>query len=518
VTPVSGLEIPVLEARGITKVFPGTTALAGVDVALRRGQVRALIGENGAGKSTLVNILAGVTAPTSGELRLDGAVTRLASARDAIDRGIGMVHQELQLFPDLTVVENLFVGRERRTRWATLDRQAEIDAARRVLDRLGQAIDPHAALGSLPLGQQQIVEIARALVREVRVLMLDEPTSALSAAEIPVLFRVIRDLAAAGVAIVYISHRLEELLQIAGVVTVLRDGRVVGEAATGEVDVRWLVDRMTGGRTAASAMPPTCAAGVPVLSVQDLHVPARPGRNAVAGASFDVAAGEVVGLYGLMGAGRTELLEAVLGVHDDAGGEVYVHGERMSGLGVSERVAAGVAMVPEDRKAAGFVDALTVAENMTLSSLDHLSVAGYLSPGKERAAAAPLMERWRIKAASPAAPMGSLSGGNQQKVVIARAALCRPRVLLLDEPTRGVDVGAKAEILDSMRRLAADGLGVLFTSSELAEVRAGASRILVMARGRIAADVVAGHATDEALASAASAMPDAPPGGTGAGS
>ena len=348
-------DTPVLEARGITKVFPGTTALAGVDLGLERGCVRALIGENGAGKSTLVSILAGVEQPTSGELLLDGALTRFASARDAIDRGIGIIHQELQLFPDLTVAENLFVGRERCTRWATLDRRSEVDATRQVLAKLGQPIDPHTRLGTLPLGQQQIVEIARALVRDVRVLMMDEPTSALSAAEIPVLFRVIRDLASHGVSIVYISHRLEELLRIADSVTVLRDGVVVGEAPTSEVDIRWLVDRMTGGQAIAPRARPVGGSGAALLSLRDIHVPARAGRNVVDGVSFDVAAGEIVGLYGLMGAGRTELLEAVLGVHDDATGGVQLNGEAVESQAVSERVAAGIALVPEDRKASGFV-------------------------------------------------------------------------------------------------------------------------------------------------------------------
>ncbi len=511
---MSGQPAPVLEARGITKVFPGTTALDGVDVRLDRGVVRALIGENGAGKSTLVNILAGVEQPTAGELRLDGKITRFASTRDALARGIGVIHQELQLFPDLTVAENLFVGRERCTRWATLDRRSEMDATRQVLEKLAHPIDPRTRLGTLPLGQQQIVEIARALVRDVRVLMMDEPTSALSAAEVPVLFKAVRDLAAHGVAIVYISHRLEELLRIADVVSVLRDGRVVGEAETKDIDVKWLVDRMTGGRIAAPRAPAAGGRGRTLLSVKDLGVPARPGRNVVDGVSFDVAAGEIVGLYGLMGAGRTELLESVLGVHADASGEVHLDGRPVQFGPVSDRVAAGIAMVPEDRKASGFVGTLSVEQNMTLSSLDEVSSRGYLVPSRERSAARRFIEALRIKTASPAAAMGSLSGGNQQKVVIARAAMSRPRVLLMDEPTRGVDVGAKAEILDSMRRLAADGLGIVFASSDLAEVRAGATRILVMARGRITADVPAAEATDEALASSASAMAELPGGGT----
>jgi erythritol transport system ATP-binding protein len=502
----------VLEARGITKIFAGTTALDRADLRLTGGRIHALIGENGAGKSTLVSILAGVEQPTSGELLLDGVRTRFASAGDALDRGVGIIHQELQLFPDLTVAENLFVGRERRTRWGTLDRRTELDLTRRVLDRLAASIDPRARLGTLPLGQQQIVEIARALVREVRVLMMDEPTSALSAGEIPVLFRVIRDLAARGVSIVYISHRLEELLNIAEVVTVLRDGKVVGEADTKSVDVRWLVDRMTGGAAIAPRTHRPEETGQILLSVKDVRVAPRPGRNAVNGVSFEVAAGEIVGLYGLMGAGRTELLEAVLGVHEDAGGEVRIDGQPVASLPVSERVAAGLAMVPEDRKAAGLVGTMSVEQNLTLSSLGELSSRGYLSPARERTAAMRLIDALGIKAAGPDAPIGSLSGGNQQKVVIARAAMRRPRVLLMDEPTRGVDVAAKAEILASMQRLASQGLAVVFASSDLGEVRAGSTRILVLSRGTITAELAAAGATDEVLASAASASMDVPAG------
>jgi len=274
------------------------------------------------------------------------------------------------------------------------------------------------------------------------------------------------------------------------------------------VDVRWLVERMTGGRASGSRGHSTRDRGPARLSVRDVRVPARPGRNLVDGVSFDVAGGEIVGVYGLMGAGRTELLEAILGVHEDAAGQVLVDGEPVEARPVSDRVAAGLAMVPEDRKASGFVATMSVEHNMTLSSLGALSSAGYLAPSAERTAATRLIGQLRIKTSSPAAAMGSLSGGNQQKVVIARAAMSRPRVLLLDEPTRGVDVGAKAEIVESMRQLAADGLGLVFATSDLAEVRAGATRILVMARGRITADVPAEEATDEALASAASALGD----------
>jgi erythritol transport system ATP-binding protein len=499
---------PALEARGVTRIYPGTIALDGVDVAVHAGQVHALIGENGAGKSTLVKILAGVEQPTDGRLILAGKDVRFASARDAAARGVGIVHQELQLFPDLSVAENLFVGRERTSTWGmTVDRAGEEAAARSALARLKQDIPPRTRLGALPLGQQQIVEIARALVHDTRILMMDEPTSALSRSEIPVLFQVIRDLTAHGVGIVYISHRLDELLEIADRVTVLRDGRVVGAEPAKAVDVSWIVERMTGRPSTTSARTSSRAAGEVRLSVAGLSLPAAPGRARLADVTFDARAGEIVGLYGLMGAGRTELLESLMGVHPEAAGTIRVDGRLIGALDVTDRMAAGLAMVPEDRQAAGLVNTMSVRDNMTLSSLDVLSRWGYLAAAAETRAAERLRTDLRIKTPALTAPVTALSGGNQQKVVIARGLMRRPGVLLLDDPTRGVDVAAKTEILDAMRRLAAEGLAVVFASSDLGEILSAATRILVMARGRITAAYAAADATDDRLVSAASPGP-----------
>ncbi len=500
-------DAPVLDARQVTKSFSGTVALSGVDYRLDRGRVHALIGENGAGKSTLLKILAGIEQPTAGMLRLDGQETRFASARDASGRGISIIHQELQLFPDLTVAENLFVGRERRTRWGTVAFDEQESTARRVLATLGQEVSPRARLGTLPLGQQQIVEIARALVHDTRVLLMDEPTSALTSSEIPQLFQVIRDLTRHGVSIVYVSHRLEELLAIADRVTVLRDGRVVGESAADVVDVPWIVRRMTGRDATVRARDRGAPPGPVVLAVNALRLPSRAGRTALHDVTFELGAGEILGLYGLMGAGRTELLEALLGVHEDAAGDVRLNGRDLRSLDVSDRVAAGLALVPEDRQAAGLIQSMTVCENVTLSSLERLARHGYISLFDEARAAQPMLDELCVKTSSLHAPVGALSGGNQQKVVIARGVMSRPRVLLMDEPTRGVDVAAKFEVLESMRRLAAGGLGIVFATSDLAEVQAVATRVLVMARGRIAADLSAADASADALASAASAAP-----------
>jgi erythritol transport system ATP-binding protein len=504
----------VLEARQVTRAYAGTRALAGVDFRLESGRVHALIGENGAGKSTLLKILAGVEPPTSGTLHMLGQEVRFASAGDAAARGIGMIHQELQLFPDLTVSENLFVGRERLTPLGTIAWTAQAAAAREALVRLQHPSIPlDARVGALTLGQQQIVEIARALVHDVRVLLMDEPTSALTASEVPVLFQVIRDLTRHGVSVVYVSHRLEELLAIADEVTVLRDGHVVGAAPVAAVDVPWIVDRMTGGGVARRGVPVRHESQRVVLDVEDVTLPARPGRAAVRGVSLKVRAGEVVGLYGLMGAGRTELLESLLGLHADAGGRVVLDGENLATLDVSDRIDAGLAMVPEDRQASGLVQSLSVRENATLSTTEHLARRGFLSPRAEARAVEPLMQQLRVKAPSLDAPVTALSGGNQQKVVLARSVMSRPMVLLVDEPTRGVDVGAKLEILETLQRLASEGLGVVLATSDLSEVMAAANRVVVMARGHIVLDLPVASTTADVVAAAASSWAE-PDGGT----
>lgn len=485
----------ILHARQITKVFPGTVALDRVDFQVRRGEVSVLIGENGAGKSTLVKILAGVLQPTSGRLELDGFEIYLHSTRDADAHGIGIIYQELNLFPNLSVTENIFMARDITRGGITVNRRAEERTVRELLSWLEQPIDPRALVGELPLGQQQIVEIAKALARDVRVLMMDEPTSALSTAEIGVLFRVIRELKARGVAIVYISHKLEELLEIGDYVTVLRDGRLVAEAAAAEVDVGWIIERMTGRQGAAAAAPHPPVSGAEVLRVELGNV------------SFGLHAGEVVGIYGLMGAGRTELFETLAGLRREAHGAIRLNGERLEALPVHERIARGLVLVPEDRQRAGLVPTLSVRDNMTLASLARYTRAGVLSPEKETSTAAGMMADLHIKAAGPGQPITSLSGGNQQKAVIGKYLLTSPKVLLMDEPARGVDVGARAEIFEIIRKLAAQGLGIIFTSSELQEVMTLADRVLVMAKGRITAEFEAGRATEAALVAASSPRP-----------
>ncbi len=493
----------VFEARGVSKQYPGTLALDKVDFALRRGKVSALIGENGAGKSTLVKILAGIERPTGGTLLLDGAEISMWSVRDADAHGIGIIHQELNLCPNLSVAENIYIGRE-LTSHGLLDKPRQEASARELLARLEHPIDPRALVGELPLGQQQIVEIAKALARDVRVLMMDEPTSALSAAEIAVLFRIIGDLAARGVAIVYISHRLDELLRVADFVSVLRDGCMVAEAATSEVDTRWIVERMTGRPADVSDVPADAQPGAELLRVENLSLTAASGRPLLRGVSLRLHAGEVVGIYGLMGAGRTELLECLMGLHPDIAGSIFFDSKELGRYDTSERISRGLAMVPEDRQVSGLVQSLSVVANMTVASLDRYTRGIWLSPATEETAAAGMSTDLRIKSPGLRHNIGSLSGGNQQKVVIGKCLLTGPRVLLLDEPTRGVDVGSKREIHTIVKRLAASGMGILLVSSELDEVRATANRIVVMSRGAVTAEFEASAATGAALASAAS--------------
>ncbi len=491
----------VLEARGVCKQYPGTLALDNVDFQLRRGTVSALIGENGAGKSTLVKILSGIEQPTSGMLLFEGREIQIRSVREADAHGIGIIHQELNLCPNLSVAENIFLARE-LTSNGMVDGVRQEARARELIALLGQDIDAAALTGELPLGQQQIVEIAKALERNVQVLMMDEPTSALSAAEIEVLFRIIRDLRARGVAIVYISHRLDELLTIADSVSVLRDGRLVAEAPASGVDTKWIVERMTGRPVAAIRGPAETEAGKEVLRAESLQFVSS-GRTPLRDVSLCVHAGEVLGIYGLMGAGRTELLESLMGLHPEARGSVWLESRLLGDCDTAERIAAGLAMVPEDRQAAGLVQSLSVLQNMTLASLGEFVQSAWLSDAKERHGTARLVTELRIKTAGLDHNIGSLSGGNQQKVVIARCLLTSPRVLLMDEPTRGVDVGAKQEIHALVQRLAASGMGIVYVSSELDEIRQVASRILVMSRGSVTGEFTASEATSDALARAA---------------
>jgi erythritol transport system ATP-binding protein len=494
----------ILKAEGVGKIFPGTIALQDVDFEVRRGAVNVLVGENGAGKSTLMKILAGATAPSTGRLVLRGEPVVFQSVRDAARQGIGIIYQELNLCPNLTVAENLSLI-DPPTRFGfDIDGTRQIEKARTLLARLEHPIDPNRLVDDLRVGQQQIVEIAKALAADVDVLIMDEPTSALSAAEVEILFKVIQDLKAHGVAIIYISHRLEEIMRIGDYITVLRDGRRQADALVKDISVDWIIERMVG-TTGLVSQGNAGTLGEKALTVQNVSLPRAAGGFLVDHVSFSVRTGEIVCLYGLLGAGRSELFECLMGLQPQAGGQIEVGAKDITRLSVAARIAQGLVLVPEDRQRDGLVQTLSVRANLTLASLRRFTRLFSLSGAKERSEARDMIRRMTIKVSSPEVEVTALSGGNQQKVVIGKSLMTDPSVILLDEPSRGVDVGAKAEIFKVMRQLSDAGLAVIFSTSDLKEALGYADRIIVMSRGKIAADYPRDEATEAALVEASTA-------------
>ena len=500
----------LLTMRGIAKRFAGVLALRGVDFEVRRGEVHALLGENGAGKSTLINILSGVFSDYEGEIVLDGKPVSFHRPAQAQEAGVATIHQELNLVPEMSVAENLFLGREPRTPLRLLDRRQLARDARELLESAGVDIDPARSVRSLRVGEQQLVEIAKALSLDARILIMDEPTSALAEAEVERLFAVIRELRRREVAIIYISHRLEELPAVADRATVLRDGSLVGTVPIAETPRGDLI-RMMVGQPIANLFPDAHAqGGDELLVVNGLTVRPRrpkPGRSEPRDVSLRVRRGEIVGLAGLMGSGRTELLQRILGIGPPAArsGEVRLAGEPFAPRSARAAIAAGVCLVPEDRKTDGLVLGQSVGANVTLAALRDFARAGIVRVGRERRAIDRSIGEVGIKAPGRAAAVRTLSGGNQQKVLFARQLLTKPRLLLLDEPTRGVDVGAKAEIYELLGSLVREGVSVLVASSELPELLGLCDRILVLRSGRVAAELSREQATQEAILDAATA-------------
>ncbi len=491
-----------LSIRGGSKFYPGTQALKNVDFDLRMGAVNVLVGENGAGKSTLMKIIAGVEQLNGGAIELFGEKVVFADRSDAARHGIGIVFQELNLFPNLTVTENIFIGHEMTAFGVHIDREAQGDIARKLMQRLEQDIDPETPLGNLRIGQQQIIEIAKALANNAKILILDEPTSALSSAEVEVLFKAIGDLKRQGVGIVYISHRLEELIRIGDYITVLRDGVITGSRPMQGVTISWIVTNMIGSASKEFPRGEGHAIGKEVFRIENICLPNAGGGLTVDHMSLTVNAGEIVGLYGLMGAGRSEMLECIMAQHPQSRGQMYIEGELVTERTVSGRIRKGLALIPEDRKRDGLVQIMSIRENLTLSSLRAFTRGFHLNLGREAARAAEFVKRLTIKIANIENPVSSLSGGNQQKVVIGKALMTRPKILLMDEPSRGIDIGAKAEIFRTMRKLSAEGLGILFVTSDLEEVLALSDRILVMANGRLAGSFLAGANPADVIAAA----------------
>jgi erythritol transport system ATP-binding protein len=492
----------ILRLEAVTKVYSGTVAVKQADFEVRRAAVNVLVGENGAGKSTLMKIIAGVESPTSGRIWLDGEPVAFAGAADAARHGVAIVFQELNLFGNLSVAENIFAARELTRGPLHIDHRMQERRAGELLERLEAGVDPRTLVEDLRIGQQQLVEIAKAVAQDARILILDEPTSALSAPEVEVLFRIIRDLKARGVAIVYISHRLEELIRIGDYITVLRDGRVTGQERMSDVDVGWIVRQMIGSASKDFAKTKEHAIGDEAFRAEEICLPRLTGGYEVDHVSLSVRKGEILGIYGLMGAGRSEFLDCVMGRRPHATGRIFIEGRPVGERDVTGRIRRGLALIPEDRQREGLVAILSVGANLTMASLRNFLAGFHIVGARERGAIGRAIRELAIKVANPDQQVASLSGGNQQKVVIGKALMTAPKVLLMDEPSRGIDVGAKAEVFRTMRRLAAGGLGIIFVTSDLGEAMALSDRIAVMSNGRVTALVGRADATEASLVAA----------------
>ncbi len=512
-------QAPLLRMSGIVKTFPGVRALDGVDLDVLAGEVHCLLGQNGAGKSTLIKVLAGVHQPDAGTIELRGEATTLSSPIAALRAGVATMYQELDLVPWLTVAENVFLGAEQST-FGFGGRRATRSRARALLGRLGHPeLDPAAAVATLPPAAQQLVSMARALAHEAAIIVMDEPSAALASDEVENLFRVIGELTASGVAVVYISHRLEEIRRIGHRVTVLKDGRTVATDLDAATPTRQLVSLMTG-RTMESAFPVRRSTDTDSpgdshpyrqldgaetsIRMRDagptpalLTVDGLTRHGEFADISFEVRAGEVLGIAGLVGSGRSEVLETIAGARRPHAGRVAVAGRTLKPGSVPAAVRAGVGLAPEERKSQGLVLGLSVAHNLTLATLSQFASGGLIRRRDELRAAGKLTGRLQLRPADPRRAVRTLSGGNQQKVVVGRWLLRGARVLLLDEPTRGVDVGARAEMYGLIRELADAGVAVVVVSSEVPEVLGLADRVLVMREGHVIGEAAAGELTEE---------------------
>lgn len=488
-------DTPLLEMRGIAKAFPGVQALSDVSFTLYAGEIHALVGENGAGKSTLMNILTGAVPKDAGTILLRGRPVEITDPRRAIELGIAIIHQELTLIPHLTVAQNIYLGREPRGRlpgtvdWAALNRQAE-----ELLARLGLDLRPTTPVAELSIAQRQMVEVARALSLHADIIAMDEPTSALSEREVETLFGFIRQLRREGVGLIYISHRIAEVFALADRVTVLRDGCHVGTAPVQAVDeaqiIHWMVGRTLGELYPKTSQPQPEV----VLKVEGLRR-----KTDLQDVSFELHRGEILGLAGLVGAGRTHVVRALFGVDPVERGTIWLEGRRVRITSPQEAIRLGIGLVPEDRKAQALFLGMAVRQNITITRLRDLSRLGWIDRRRQDERARQYVEELRIRTPSLAQRLRHLSGGNQQKVVIARWLTLNPKVLLLDEPTRGVDVGAKVEIYALMSALAARGVGILMISSELPELLGVCDRILVMRGGRLVGEFNRAEATQDAI-------------------
>jgi len=491
-------ETALLEVRDVTKSFGAVAAVQGVSFPLYAGEAHALVGENGAGKSTIVKMLAGVYQPDTGTLRVNGADVVFHGPAEAKAAGIAVIYQEPTLFPDLSVAENIAMGNQPLTRLRQIDRKAMTANAAALFARLGVQIDPARPARGLSIADQQLVEIAKALSSEARVLIMDEPTAALSGVEVDRLFAVVRALRDEGAAIMFISHRFEEITALCERVTIMRDGRHVATELVADLSVDDMIRRMVGRDLSALFPKQDAEVGEVVLQVEGL------GRAGVfRDISFQVRAGEIVALAGLVGSGRSEVMQAVFGVDPYDTGSVLVRGKPLAKRSPRAAMAAGMALVPEDRRQQGLIMELSIERNVTLPRSRALARLGLLFGSAERTAAATWTQQLQTKFSRLSDPVGTLSGGNQQKVVLAKWLATDPKLLIVDEPTRGIDVGTKAEVHRLMSSLAARGLAVVMVSSELPEVLGMADRVVVLREGRVAAQLTRAEATEETVMYAA---------------
>ena len=496
---------PVMQAIGVSKQYPGTLALNEVSFDIYPGKVNVLIGENGAGKSTLMKILAGIEKPTSGKILLDGKEVKFQNTREASAAGVGIIHQELNLFPEMKVADNMFAGKELK-RHGMIDRKTQVKRASEILDTLQPGIDPNDIMLNLRVGQQQIVEIAKTMLHDqLKVLIMDEPTSSLSNAEVEVLFELIEDLKKRGIAILYISHRLEEIIRVGDYVTILRDGRWVANAEVKDISVSWIVEKMVGHSNLTIEKIPYSGEKQELMQVQDYCLPRLGGGWTVDHVSFTLHKGEVLGIYGLMGAGRTELVESLMGLHPESSGTIVIGDETITKPNVTDQIARGMVLVPEDRQKDGLVQTMSISDNLLLTSIPQFTKNGVINKAQCREAVKQTVKDMQVKVADVKHLITSLSGGNQQKVVIGKCVMANAKIFMMDEPSRGIDVGAKTDIFILMRRFAAQGNGVIFVGSELKEIISVCDRVLVMSNGKLTADLTGDEITEDALVIASAA-------------
>ncbi len=485
----------ILTVRGLTKTFSGVKALDNVELNVRKGEVHALMGENGAGKSTLMKILIGLLAPDSGEIIFEGSALRGSHVNEVLKKGISMIHQEILAVPELTVAQNIFLGRETTSGlFGWLDDRQLNKQAEELLRQMGVSIRSTIKMKYLSVAEMQMVEIAKAISNDAKVIIMDEPTSALSDKEVSTLFGIIRNLRQKGVAIIYISHKMDEIFTIADTITVLRDGKYIGTKSAAELDIDKLITMMVG-REIDSLFPESeIRKGYQVVSVKHLS---RPGK--FSSINFSVHEGEVLGIAGLMGAGRTEIARAIFGLDQIEEGEIYINGEQADIKSPQDAIRYGIGYVSEDRKELGFIPRLSVKQNITLASLSEHVSGLFVNDKSESNTASRMVADLHIKTAGIDQEVMYLSGGNQQKVVIGKVLLASPDVIILDEPTRGIDIGAKAEIYKLINRLKASGIAIIVISSELPELLGLSDRILVLAKGKQTALLSREEATQERI-------------------